>query len=141
MPCKEMRLCPRAPVGVAAPRRQPPKNVAGLVMHGEFATKSNQNAAPGTCWCAGRLLHRSVHGTALTAGSTQPCWARAPGSRQSDHNLCFVFQSPLTTATVAQKITQVRCCRSERHGPNSGSAPQPPAHPPEGAGDGNGAQK
>lgn len=40
--------------------------------------KCNQNAAPGTCWCAGRLLHRSVRGTVLTAGSTQPCWTRAP---------------------------------------------------------------
>lgn len=58
--------------------------------------------------------------------------AAAPGHHGSDHELCFVFQSSLTTATLAERITQVRCCHCnpKRHNPNSSSAPQMPmAHP------------
>lgn len=62
--------------------------------------------------------------------------AAAPGHQGSDHKLCFVFQSSLTTATLAERITQVCCCHCnpKRHNPNSGSAPQLPLPHPGGAG-------
>lgn len=52
--------------------------------------------------------------------------AAAPGNHGSDHEPCFVFQSSLTTATLAERITQVcGChCNPKRHNPNSGSVPQ-----------------
>lgn len=80
--------------------------------------------------CVRHSAHHRVHTAVL---DTSPR-AAAPSIRQSDHKPCFVFQSPLTTATMAQKITQVRCrcCRSERHSPSLGSAPRPPAHQPRG---------
>ena len=88
------------------------------------------------------VRHSAHHGVRVAVLDTSPR-AAAPSSHQLDHKLCFVFQSPLTTATTAQKITQVRCrcCRSKRHGPSLGSAPRPPAHHPGGAGDGCRAQK
>lgn len=65
MPCQEMRACPRAPMGSAAPHPQAPKNIAGLTMHGEFATKGNQN-----CRCRHTLACRKAPArpTVLTLG-------------------------------------------------------------------------
>lgn len=62
--------------------------------------------------------------------------AAAPASHGSDHELCFVFQSSLTTATLAERITQVCCCHChpKRHNPNLGSVPQLPTPHPGGAG-------
>lgn len=39
-----------------------------------------------------------------------------------------MFQSSLTTATLAERITQVRCCpcNPKRHKPSSGGVPQLP---------------
>lgn len=98
--------------------------------------KSNQNAAPGTCWRVESLRHtfdpaqRLLRGPPGRAGHEPP--SSSPSSRQWDPKLCFVFQTPLTTATMAQNITQVRCHydRSEGHGPSSGRAPWLPAHHP-----------
>lgn len=76
-------------------------------------------------WCTGklpselaktRLLARAgVQGrppafgsrAALSSGCARPQTAAAWGHQPADA-LCSVFQSPLTTATMAQKITQVR---------------------------------
>lgn len=62
--------------------------------------------------------------------------AAALGNHWSDHELCLVFQSSLTTATLAERITQVRCCgcNPKRHSPSSGSVPHPPTSHPGGAG-------
>jgi len=75
------------------------------------------------------------HSTRRSAVRDTSPRAAAPSSRRLDHKPCFVFQTPLTTATVAQKITQVRCRRSEKQDPSLGSAPRPAAHHPGGSGD------
>ncbi|KFP52469.1 Protein TENP, partial [Cathartes aura] len=53
-----------------------------------------------------RVRHSAHHGVRVAVLDTSPR-AAAPSSHQLDHKLCFVFQSPLTTATTAQKITQM----------------------------------
>lgn len=83
--------------------------------------------SPGVGWCSSEGLH-SHAGHKPWSSSPRPPW--------SDHEPCFVFQSSLTTATLAERITQVCCCHCnpKRHNPNSGSAPQLPVPHPGGAG-------
>lgn len=63
----------------------------------------------------------------LIRDAAWPRWTRAlEQPHGSDHELCLVFQSSLTTATLAERITQVCCCHCnpKRHNSNSGSVPQ-----------------
>lgn len=140
LPCKEMRVCPQAPVGVTAPRPQPPKNIAGLVMHGQFATNVTRTlllapagAQEGSCTdlCVAQCSPQGPHSRA----GHEP---QQPSVRSQP---VFYLSEPTDHCHHSTEDYSGSLLLLEEAQPQLGQCPPAACPPPEGAGDGSRAQK